>query len=167
MIVYRDIANLNINRARVAVLDAEIPKLENLAKKLENDAFIATGRYGDATGSIHATGGHSDPTQRQALEDMPDDVRQLYEDIRAMTIEKHRTAARIAIAEQALGFLNERERLVVECRCTENQSLAETVDTLYERTGKLITERTAWNIYNRACQKIAPFFTSDSAAATA
>lgn len=154
--------NLNANRARVAVLDAEIPKLERLMNKLMNDVSIPTAIYGDDTAAIHATGSHGDPTQRRALKDMPADVRQLWEDIRAMTIERHRTAAWVELADRALAFLGERDRFVVRCRAVEHMAWVDIVDELYEEYGELRTERTLRHIYQRACEKIEPFFTSMS-----
>lgn len=159
---YVALDKLNANRARVAVLDAEIPKLMNLAKKLENDIKIPTVRYGDDTISIHAAGSHGDPTQRRAFTDIPEDVRQLYEDIRAMTIERHRTAAWIELAEQALAFLNERERMIVTLRAVEHMSWTDVVDEVYENTGKPISDKTCRRTYERACEKIKPFFVSGS-----
>lgn len=160
---------LNANRARVAVLDVEIPKLTDLAKKLEKDISIPTGSYGDDTAAIRANGSHGDPTQHRAMKEMPEDVRQLYEDIRAMTIERHRTAAWIELAEQALNFLNGRERLIVKLRAVEHMSWAEIADEVSDSTGKVIAERTCRLTYARASDKIEPFFTSgtmDSGKAT-
>lgn len=151
---------LNANRARVAVLDVEIPKLTDLAKKLEKDISIPTGSYGDDTAAIRANGSHGDPTQHRAMKEMPEDVRQLYEDIRAMTIERHRTAAWIELAEQALNFLNGRERLIVRFRAVEHMSWVEVADEVFESTGKMISERSCRLNYARACDKIEPFFVS-------
>ena len=151
---------LNANRARVAVLDVEIPKLTNLAKKLENDVSISTSAYGDDTAAIRATGSHGDPTQRRAMKELPEDVRQLYDDIRAMTIERHRTAAWIELAERALAFLNGRERLIVSLRAVEHMSWVEVADEVLESTGKEISERACRLNYDRACDKIEPFFVS-------
>lgn len=157
---------LNANRARVAVLDTEIPKLKNLAKKLENDIGIPIASYGDDTAAIHATGSHGDPTQRRATKDMPEDVRQLHDDIRALTIERHRTAARIELAEKALAFLNGRERMVVTFRAVEHMSWTEVADAMYDETGEIRTERTYRHTYERACLKIEPFFISGSVDST-
>ena len=157
-----ELTNLNANRARVAVLDKQIPRLRNLADKLQSDVSLPVPRYGDDTGSIHATGSHTDPTQRHALCDLPDDVRQLLEDIRRLTIERHRTAAWVEMAETALAFLPDRERQIVELRAVEGLSWFDVVDALYDRTGDLIGERTARRTYERACNKIAPFFQCDT-----
>lgn len=151
---------LNANRARVAVLDSQLPKLIGLAEKLANDVSIHTTQFGDDTGCIHGVGSHGDPTQRHALEGMPDDVVELLNDIRQMTIERHCTAARIEIAEQALAFLPDRERLIVKLRAVDGMSWFDVLDALCEQTGEIISDRTARNIYDRACEKIAPFFTS-------
>lgn len=156
---YKDLVNLNANRARVAVLDKQIPQLQKLAAKLQNDVAITVRHYdGDDACGIHATGSHGDPTMRRAMCDLPGDVAQLLEDIRQLTIERHRTAARIDMAESALAFLSERERLVVELRSVEGMSWADVVDAVYDRTGDMIGEKTVRRTYDRACVKIAPFF---------
>lgn len=155
---YRDLRDLNAYRARVAVLDHQIPKLRALAAKMQEDVSIPTARYGDPAGYIHASGSHSNPTQRRALCDLPEDVAELLEDIRRLTIERHRTAARIELVEQALAFLPENERIIVELRAVEGMSWFDVVDAVLERTECLITERTARARYDRACVKIEPFF---------
>lgn len=157
------LTNLNVNRARVAVLDREISKLRNLAEKLQKDTYLETSRLGDPTAHIHSEGGHADTTARQGVrEDIHNDVKQLLNDICALTIERHRTATWIEIAESALAFLPDRERQIVELRAVEGLSWFDVVDALYDRTGDLIGERTARRTYERACNKIAPFFQCDT-----
>ena len=151
---------LNANRTRVAILDAQIAKLKTLTDKMKKDVPVYTSRFGDSTAYIHSTGSHSDPTEYSALTEMPDDVSELLNDIRRMTIERHRTAARIDLAEQALAFLPERERLIVQFRTVDSMSWEDVVDALYEQTGTLICDKTARHTYDRGCEKIAPFFSA-------
>lgn len=162
MKVFRDLVNLNANRARVAILDRKIPELKALAAELQNDVSISIACYGDPTGSIRAIGSHSDPTQRRAMKDVPEDVRQLIEDIRSMTIERHRTAARIELAEQALAFLNKRERTIVELRICDGMSWFDVQGALEDRNGDVLNEKTVRSTYIRACLKIEPFFSADA-----
>lgn len=152
------LTNLHVNRARVAALDAEIKRLQALAKQLEGDVSVrAVVRYGEE--SRHPEGWHSDPTGRAAVCDLPEDMRQLYEDIRGLIIERGRTASSVSLAEQALAFLPERLRIVVEFRVIEGMSWADVGDEVYERTGHDYSERALRNQLNSALKKIEPFFT--------
>lgn len=154
----RSLKNLNANRARVAFLEKQIPQLQNLAAKMLNDVSIATAHYGDDAGNIHVTGSHSDPTSVLALRDMPEDIRQLNEDIRALIVERYRKAAWIAEAEAALNFLTEKERKIVTLRLVEHRSWEDVVDVYFEETGRLYSERSCRNTFNAALAKIEPFF---------
>ena len=157
--MYKALKYLNVNRARLKVIDQELPKLRALAKSLQNDVSLPTVRFDDDTGSIHGSR-HADPTARQAAQEMPDDVRELLDDIRAMTIERHRIASWIEIAESALALLTERERLIVKLRAVEQLSWMDVADEVYDRTGHMIIEKTCRRTFARAMDKIAPFFGS-------
>lgn len=146
-----------MNRARIAALDGEIIRLKELAKQLEKDvSFRGTALYGEE--NRHAEGWYSDPTGRAAVQDLPEDVRQLYEDIRRMTIERNRTAAWVALADQALAILPRIEKLVVELRAIDGLSWADVGDEVYERTERDYSEVALRNIFKRALNKIRPFF---------
>ena len=145
------------NCARAKFLDYEIPRLQKLAKQLEKDVSWYSGVvYGEE--NRHAEGSHSDPTGREAVRDIPEDVRQLYEDICALIIEQNRTALWIALAEQVLAFLPEKQRIIVELRAVEGLTWADVGDEIFERTGRDYTERALRYQYKSAMEKINPFF---------
>lgn len=150
------LSELNANRARLAALDTEIPKLESLAAKLQNDISLPTSQFCHGAG-IHATGSHSDPTARLASQ-LPADVVELLTDIRSLTIERYRLAARVELAESALRFLPERERMIVTFRIVERMSWEDVADAIYENTGIWTTENVCRKQIDRAMERIAPFF---------
>lgn len=158
--MFKPLTNLNANRARIAVLDAQIPRLKTLAHQLENDVSIRGVIFGEEY--RHAEGGHSDPTGRAAVQPLPEDVQQLYQDIRSMIIERQRVAVWVELAEQALAFLPERQRVIVQARAVDGLSWEGVVDALYDQTGELLTDKSCRVNYKRAMEKIEPFFITDS-----
>ena len=156
--MFKPLTNLNANRARIAVLDAQIPRLKALAHQLENDVSIRGVTFGEEY--RHAEGGHSDPTGRAAVQPLPEDVQQLYQDIRSMIIERQRVAIWVDLAEQALAFLSDRQRIIVQARAVDGLAWDGVIDAVYDQTGDLISDKTCRANYNRAIEKISPFFTT-------
>lgn len=151
----KHLTDYKVNRARIDALDVEIKRLQALAQQLEKDvSFQATVTYGER----HAEGWHSDPTGRAAVRGLPEDVRQLYEDIRGLIIERGRTASLVALADQALAFLPEKQRIVVQLRAVEGMSWADVGDEIFERVGHDYTEAALRRQYKSALAKIEPFF---------
>lgn len=159
MTMFKPLTNLNANRARVAVLDVQISRLKTLAQQLEKDVSIRGVTFGEEY--RHAEGGHSDPTGRAAIQSLPEDVQQLHQDIRSMIIERQRVSVWVELAEQALAFLPERQRVIVQARAVDGLSWEGVVDVLYDQTGELLTDKSCRANYKRAMEKIAPFFTSE------
>lgn len=148
--------NYNANRARLSVLDVQIKRLQALAKQLECDVSYGVAVYGEEY--RHAEGGRADPTERDAVRSLPEDVQQLLGDIRELTIERERTRTNVELVEQALGFLEDRDRAIVEYRAVEHMSWTKVADELCVRLDLLLTERSCRSIYLRALEKIGPFF---------
>ena len=157
--MFKPLTNLNANRARIAVLDAQIPRLKALAHRLENDVSIRGVTLGEEY--RHAEGGHSDPTGRAAVQPLPEDVQQLYQDIRSMIIERQRVTIWVELAEQALAFLPDRQRVIVQARAVDGLSWEGVVDALYDQTGQLSTDKSCRANYKRAMEKIQPFFITE------
>lgn len=155
--MFKPLTNLNANRARIAVLDTQIRRLKALAHQLENDVSIRGVTFGEKC--RHAEGGHSDPTGRAAVQPLPEDVQQLYQDIRSMIIERQRVAVWVELAEQALAFLPERQRIIVQARIVDGLSWEGVVDALYDQTGQLLSDKSCRANFKRAIAKIKPFFT--------
>ena len=158
--MFKPLINLNANRARIAVLDTQIPRLKALAHQLKNDVSIRGVTLGEEY--LHAEGGHSDPTGRAAVQPLSEDVQQLYQDIRSMIIERQRVAVWVELAEQALAFLPERQSVIVQARAVDGLSWEGVVDALYDQTGELLTDKSCRANYKRAMEKIEPFFITDS-----
>lgn len=156
----RQFKEYKVNRAKIAALEGEIEKLQLLAKQLEGDVgFRGVALYGEE--SRHSEGGHSDLTALEALREVPDDVRQLYDDIRILTIEKGRAAARVAIVERALDMLTDKQRIVVELRAIDGLSWEDVADGFLDRTEHEYTTRTLRTLFSNALTTINPFFRSE------
>ena len=158
--MFKPLTNLNANRARIAVLDAQIPRLKALANQLENDVSIRGVTFGEEY--RHAEGSQSDPTGRAAVQPLPEDVQQLYQDIRSMIIERQSVTVWVELAEQALAFLPDRQRVIVQARAIDGLSWEGVVDALYDQTGELLTDKSCRANYKRAMEKIKPFFITEN-----
>ena len=153
---YSLLDKLQANRAALKTLDIQIEKLTKLATQLENDVSIPVSNF-EINADIRAIGGHSDLTASKAM-NMPSDVKQLLGDIRRMIIKRARAVSEIDIAENALAFLNERERLIVTFRSVQHMSWDDVAFEYWSKTNHQITVRTCRLAYTNALKKLSPFF---------
>lgn len=163
---YTGLLNLKANKVRIATLTVEIQKLRNIAKLLENDININTTARYDPMAGYRKQGTHGDMIGNTALDramgNPTDELKCLLVDINIMTMELYRTQAWVQLAESALNFLPERERAIVNYRAVEQFSWEMIADALSDEYGIILSLSSIRHIYNRATEKIKPFFVVDS-----
>lgn len=150
--------DLKANQARVAVLDRNIEELKKLAKTMQTvkPDIGMTVRYGEE--KCHAEGTHSDPTAGAALYDPSEQISEIFAEIRKLMIERQRVIGWINIANAALSFLPEDQRMIVQLRAIEGMKWEELSFEYEDRTGHSLSVKSCRKYYYIALETMQPFF---------
>ena len=157
--MYADIVNHLANKAKLQALDRDIERTKELSLQMRNDMdFHVTSDFEEHR---HKEGTHTDETSTIACKPVSDASIQLIEDLRELTVQRHRLAMKIENVELALSFLDKADRAIVWYREVERLSWEEITDKCSSRTAGAC-KKTVEKHYKRAMQKIRPFFINDA-----
>ncbi len=157
--MYADIVNHLTNKAKLKALDRDIERTKELSLQMQNDMdFHATSDFEEHR---HKEGTHTDETSIIACKPVSDASMQLIEDLRELTVQRHRLALKIENVETALSFLDKAERLSVSYRDVERLSWEEVTFRCSSRTAGAC-KKTIEKHYKQAIRKIRPFFVNDA-----
>lgn len=151
---------LNANKARVKAIDRAIAEFKQLANDIKNfrPEQRMTTSY-DGMSVFSNTGTHSDPTAWFASYSVPyEDLEVIYAEIRKLMIERQKVTGWINLAEAALEFLPEKQRIIVVMRAIEGRTWEDIAFEYCDRTGQTISDKTCCKRYHQALRAIDPFF---------
>lgn len=156
MPMYADLDNLIANKAKLQALDKDIERTKELSAQMMDDRDYRI--TSDFEEHRHKEGTHSDMTEILACQDVSSASMELIDDLKELTVQRHRLAMKIENAETALSFLDDLDRRIVWYRDVKGLSWDDVVYKCQQKTKRQICRKTAYKHYMSALHRIRPFF---------